>query len=85
MNQFKDAQIDILSIYLSPKLSSGILSKTMKVRFFSLYFSDEINRYSNYIIKGGITDEGELPIANICVLTRENFIDFFSNLIKNYQ
>jgi hypothetical protein len=57
----------------------------MKVRFFSLYYSDEINRYSNYIMKGGIADEGELNISSMSVLTKEHFIDFFSNLVNNYQ
>jgi hypothetical protein len=57
----------------------------MKVRFCSLYFSDELGKYSGYITKGGIVDQAELSISNISVMTKENFIDFFSNLIKNYS
>ena len=55
------------------------------IRFFSLYFSDLLEKFAAYISKGGISDDGDLSINNYSMLNKENIIEFFSNIVNNYK
>ncbi len=83
-------EIQILSIYLSPKFAEHLLhtfssnKNPTNIHFITLFFNDNLVRYHNYIEKGGVMigdDEGDFHSQSV-VLKRDNFVEYFRNLWK---
>lgn len=74
--------IHIASIFLSPTHVDSILAKhkDLNIKFFSLFFSDNLIRYQKYIISGGvINDEGNFS-SDYILFNRDNFVEFFKKI-----
>lgn len=78
--------LNVACIFLSPKFTDCILNNFPKlnIKFFSLYYSENLVRYHKYINSGGIiNDEGDFS-SNYLLFNRENFVEFFKKISINY-
>jgi hypothetical protein len=58
--------------------------KDLNIKFFSLFFSDNLIRYQKYIRSGGvINDEGNFSSEYI-LFNRDNFVEFFKKISLKY-
>ena len=78
--------INISSIFLSPSLTDIILenSENKNIRFSSLFYSENLVRFSKYINSGGfIKSEGDYSSIQM-LFNRENLIEFFKKISRNH-
>lgn len=78
--------VNISSIFLSPSLTDYILenSENKNITFSSLFYSENLVRFSKYINSGGnIKSEGDYASIQM-LFNRENLIEFFKKISKNH-
>jgi len=79
INKQKIKNIQIACVFLCPTNVDIILNKfkDLNIKFFSLFFSDNLIRISKYITLGGvIKDEGNFS-SDYILFNKDNFVEFF--------